>query len=1105
MPVVLPLPVIAALVALGVVKYETVVKLITKTREAGNAVGNAVGNDLSAQFQLNQLAEEVKGNGIISQEQTLRVIETAEKTMQPAVVVDTMDRAMQIIYNSLGPVGKKAAEKAIARTGETMQALLQALEYNVPRNLLGGPPLLTHPNTTYATSSTDLFFGMRSPTNSNYTSIGDAFVDSIVNPNSPFKSPDKYSSVFSPETHAAVGKIAGNVTNVVGTVWRTCTNTAELAEWFTGGGWKWAVGIFMACYFFKVYMGRRSTKDDSQLNASNTEMQKAILEMTREVQKSNAETQQALLKVLQSKSQRVDDEEVKRPSRISIKPLDDSDEEEEVKRPSTKFQEFIIKPLEDSDDEKMIPLLVDAFVTLAVSRALLFEIPQDPPQSIWAYAKSFVVNVVEPSFLVKMVCMEFEDADKLNPISRSFWPYYEKEWSKEERRRYKPLLNLKGPHVSAALKVKAVLDNSDHYDPKSLLGYIAKHRDQIKSGGLYQTLARFPLLLLEYFGDNLKTLESDIRERDRDIQRQDPIPDKPGIDEKVWKDPTIDLLFLFDASQMDANRIGNMLDWGAPMTREQMYWLSKHPRVLQDHLFRARLKHGIQSRVEVKTRDTTVVVFKPWISNESIWQVMENQASMMIENERHTILHLRAAFLLAAADLENQIMEEHFDWKEGPFKRMMQHRHEAKWRGNSLGAPMIMPRSTMQAPWFADVSWFSSLVTCSSTRDMVQTMLKNPKNFPMFSDMTDGKEGDKIHALLNKRPVTVTFAKNSVAQQTHDVMQRMGQYSFARETGLDCFVYGQFGLNGFAALAHYGQSKALHAYKEYATDAALCKIILSMGEAHRYGYLLNLKQESLRIDPGTKSVFVELFRASKDTSPDFQKLCSLDFQKLLSLWTAINPKAELANVLKTRSDVLESIKGCALSSPYETREGLMKMGPWLHALKNMHDENLYGFITPKLLQSGTYYGNKSAEIAPNIDHRGLVDTNKWSKKLDCRMLLKSMMLLSKYIEYGTWDANLPVWQDDIPTCGLNDEIEITIEMLIESRHQSLLFLDDLIYLQWYTQTTPKRESLFSYRFKKGDKIWKYDIKKQRLYEEIGKTLVNEMSIAKIRAATATKP
>lgn len=1098
MPVVLPLPVIAALVALGVVKYETVVKLITKTREAGNAVGNAMDNDLSVQFQLNQLAEEVKGNGILSQEQALRVIETAEKTMQPAVVVDTMDRAMQIIYNSLGPMGKKAAEKAIARTAETMQALLQALEYNVPRNLLGGPPLLTHPNTTYATSSTDLFFGMRGPTNSNYTSIGDAFVDSIVNPNSPFKSPDKYSSVFSPDTHARFAQIVSEGTNFTWNVWHTITNTAELTEWLTRDGWKWAAGVFIAYSFFKVaYRGRGTDaqKVMLEMQKTNAETQKAMLEM----QKTNAETQKAMFETLK---QTISREQRKSP-RVIIKPLDD--EEEEVKRPSTKSQEFIIKPFEDSDDEKMIPLLVDAFVTLAVSRALLFEIPQDPPQSIWAYAKSFVVNVVEPSFLVKMVCMEPEDADKLNPISRSFWPYYEKEWSKEERRRYNPLLNLKGLHVSAALKVKAVLDNSDHYDPKSLLGYIAKHRDQIKSGGLYQTLARFPLLLLEYFGDNLKTLESDIRERDRDIQRQDPIPDKPGIDEKVWKDPTIDLLFLFDASQMDANRIGNMLDWGTPLIREEMYWLSKHPRVLQDHLFRARLKHGIQSRVEVKTRDTTVVVFKPWISNESIWQVMENQASMMIKNERHTILHLRAAFLLAAADLENQIMEEHFDWKEGPFKRMMQPRHEAKWRGNSLGAPMIMPRSTMQAPWFADVSWFSSLVTCSSTRDMVQTMLKNPKNFPMFSNMTDGKEGDKIHALLNKRPVTVTFAKNSVAQQTHDVMQRMGQYSFARETGLDCFVYGQFELNGFAALAHYGQSKALHAYKEYATDASLCKVILSMGEAHRYGYLLNLKQESLRIDPGTKSVFVELFRASKDTSPDFQKLCSFDFQKLLSLWAAINPKTELANVLKTRSDVLESIKGCALSSPYETREGLMKMGPWLHALKNMHDENLYGFITPKLLQSGTYYGNKSAEIAPNIDHRGLVDTNKWSKKLDCRMLLKSMMLLSKYIEYGTWDANLPVWQDDIPTCGLNDEIEITIEMLIESRHQSLLFLDDLIYLQWYTQTTPKRESLFSYRFKKGDKIWKYDIKKQRLYEEIGKTLVNEMSIAKIRAATATKP
>jgi len=1077
MPIVIPLPVLAALVALGVVKYETVVKIISRSKEAAIATSNAINDPPSVQFQLDQLTKEATRDGILSEEKISMVLELAKKEMEPAALIDYVDKVMKIIYDSLGPVGKKVAEQVIARTANKLQALFLTLDLPADRQLLGGP----HPNTTYAISTGDLFFGARTPADRNYTDISAAFVDSIVNPNSPFKSPDKYSSVFSPETHAAFDQIAGNVTKAVGTVWRTFTNTAELLEWFTGGGWKWAVGIVTACYFFRVYMGRRSAKDDSQLNASNTEMQKAILKMTQEVQTSNAKTQQALIEALQKS--------FSKSPRVGVKPPEVSDDEE-VKRPSR----VDVEPPEVSDDEKqMISLFVDAFVTLAVSRALLFEIPQDPPQSIWSYVKSFVVNVTEPGFLTRMVCMEPEDADKLNPISRSFWSHYSKDWSKEEQRRYTPLLKLKDLHVSAALKVKTVLDNSDNHDPKSLLGYIAKYRNQIKSEGLYQTLARFPLLLLEYFGDNLKTLESDIRDRDRAIQREDPITEKLGIDSKVWGDPTIDLLFLLDDSWMDAGRIGYLLDMRTPMTREQLYWLSKHPRVLQDHLFRNRLKHGIQSRVEVKTRNATIVVFKPWIENGSIWDIMENKVDNITKNKKHTIAHLRAAFLIAAADLENQIMEEHFEWKDGPFKRMAQPIHEARWRGNAKGTPMIMPRSTMQAPWFTEVTWFSSLATCIKERDMVQMMLKNPKNFPMFSDMKDGKEGDKVHALLNKKHVTITFAKNLVALQVHDMMKSMGQYSFAREHGLDCFVCGQFRINGFAALVHYGQSKALHNYKEYATDAALSRVILSMGEAHRYGYALNLKQASLRIDPGTNRVFVELWGISKTG------YANPDFQKLLTLWTTIKPESQLATTLKTRDNVLESVKGCQLSSPYEKREGLMKMGPWLQALKQMHKEGFYGFITPKLLQSQRYYENKTPQdngIPTNIDHRGLIDDKKWSMTQDCHMLLKSMMLLPKYIEFGTWDEHLPIWQDDIPMRGLADA-ELTIEMLIDSRMQSLLFQDDLFYLRSYTEALPVRESLFSYSFN-GKKKWIYDIEEQKLYQEIDKKLVDGIPIAAIR-------
>jgi hypothetical protein len=345
--------------------------------------------------------------------------------------------------------------------------------------------------------------------------------------------------------------------------------------------------------------------------------------------------------------------------------------------------------------------------------------------------------------------------------------------------------------------------------------------------------------------------------------------------------------------------------------------------------------------------------------------------------------------------------------------------------------------------------------------------------------------------LLNKKHVTITFAKNLVDLQVHDMMKSMGQYSFAREHGLDCFVCGQFRINGFAALVHYGQSKALHAYKEYATDAALSRVILSMGEAHRYGYAINVEKSFLRIDPGTNRVFVELWGVSQTGN------AYTDFQKLLKVWT--NPESGLVKILKTRDNVLESVKGCQFSSPYEKREGLTKMGPWLQALKHMHDNGYYGFITPKLLQSQRYYENKTPQdngIPANIDHRGLIDDKKWSKIQDCQMLLKSMMLLPKFIEYGTWDDHLPIWQDDIPMRGLADA-KLTIDMLIESRMQSLLFQDHLPYLRLYTGALPVRESLFSYSFN-GKKKWIYDIKKQKLYEEIDKKLVNEMSIAAIR-------
>lgn len=1034
---------------------------ILRMRRGINNIGNAANMDLPVDYQTSQLVRECEAKGI-SVEKCQALAHTILDKLESSKLVGAAADMTRTLASGLNAEAKAVAGSAFEEIANAMNEMQRMNQLPGPVSGITGQ--IAGPQ---AVSFGSPALSWQSATDS-LTRPGDILLEDLKSGN--YTNP--YAHAFSPATHERFNRVMDAGLDLVGDVWAVLTDIPKLLHWFLQDGWMYAAGIFVAYKFYQVYKSK---------SISDVEFQQRV-EVTKRLS-DKASSQSTSNSVVKTTS--VGKLVTKKPSdKSSVRKVTYTERGEEIKIPDEddmldkdsvddesdyETDVFANTPKEVTPQFQKASLVVDAFVTIFVSRALFFAIPEDPPQSIWSYVKSYFKP--QSSHLLHMVFTEPEDADKHNPISRCF--YSANYWSSEQRKRYGYLLDLTQRHVSVGVKVKAVLDNEE-YPAGTLLAYIASHRKAIVSQGFYETLATFPFFLREFFGDQLEKYADAIRKRDEAILANRPIVEKPELPERLWNNRDIDLLFLLD------ERFPNKPNpWMTnQLSRNELYEFAKKPRLLQDYLFGVRMINGISSRLAVKTGEHTVVVYKPGGVNPSIWGIMEKN------NPNHYERHLKAAFLLAAADLENDMMEEHFCWKNGPFKRHMEQEHKKKYRRWQNTFPSIELRSVLDAKWFEEVNWFSGVAGAASETEAVKLLINKPPS--QFSKLQ--ADGNRIHCMLGAREVTITVTNNYMARTAFNLMKLMGQFSFGRVPHLDTFIYGQFDIGEWAVVIHYHRSKSLAKNVGYATDRALCDAILAIGEVHRYNYCVSPDKNSIRVDPGTNTVFLELFNAADAyVSPDFE------FRKFLKAWLSIEPEHELAKKLLECEDILESVKGCTLVSHldteagpfYESETGLHQLNVWLTALQTMHNKGFYGFITPKLLDSGNLQENKTPQaegIPPNIDHRGLIKKSEWSIHLDCKMLLQSIMLLTKYREYGTWSEVVPLADFDLVNTGCNTR-DLTTSLLLDCVLLTRKFLRDKFLLRRYLGASIQRETLWSFRVLTQPYNCFYDLQEEVVYKK----------------------
>lgn len=1041
---------LAAIIADAVINQGRIIAQgVSNTGIAVNRVYNAL-RGLPQSYQLEQTREKFIANGA-TEEVADRVIEEAQKRFRTANLIDYGTKVVNVITRDYGPEGKAAAESVV-------REIAAAIDETIRRDAIGNIPvagLISGPIQANMSRLTDApgQFALRGQ------SPGDVFLNNWMNG----ASTNPY-SVPIPGAAEFVSNSLAQATQALTNVWEWANNVAYQTKVAVVVG----ASVFAAYKFYQLYRSKSVSDDEFQ--------QRVDRAVAKRLPGSSHSTSKSVTKS-------ASDSKSGPPGKSVARKVTYTERGEEIKIPDetessdseTDWDAIVANyPTEATPQFEKASLVVDAFVTIFVSRALFFAIPEDPPQSIWSYVKSYF----RPQFshLLHMVFTEPQDADKRNPISRCFVNSIH--WSSVERKRYAYLLDLKQRHVSVGAKVKAVLDNKE-YLAGTLLDYIAKHRKTIVSQGFFETLATFPLFLQEFFRGHLEQYADAIRKRDQAILANRPIVEKPELPELLWNNRDIDLLFLLDERRSYTPNL--FLDHD--LDRYELYELAKKPRRLQDYLFKARRDYGISSRLEVKTGEHTVIVYKPGSVNPSIWGIMEKQ------KPNHYERHLKAAFLLAAAELENEMMEEHFCWKDGPYKRYIEQKHKEDYRKWKNMSPRIEFRSVLDAKWFEEVTWFSGVATAASEKDAVKMLVSKPP--PQFSKLQ--ADENRIHGILGGREVTITVTDSYEAKNAYNVMKAMGQFSFGREPHLDTFIYGQFDIGEWAVLVHYRRSKSLFNHPQYATDRSLCKAILAIGEAHRYNYGVRPTKDCIRVDPETGTVFLELFGVSRLAGPDFE------FRDFLKAWLSIKDDHELAKKLLERQDVLESVKGCTLVSKvdhaagpvYESETGLRRLNVWLTELQGMHRKGFYGFITPKLLDSGNLHENKTLQedgIPDNIDHRGLIKQREWSIHLDCKMLLESVALLSRYRQDGTWNEHGLLLDFDLVTIGYKTD-NLTTDLLIESLLLTLQFLGDVPDLRWYLEASIRRETLFTYRVLTQPKNWFYDIKERVLYKKKGEDVI----------------